>query len=120
MKKRKRNDILLIILLLIAAGLFFLAQRNSGRSGNQAVVTIDGEAYGSYTLAKEQIISINGHNTLQIQDGSASITEADCPDKLCVRQGRISRVGESIICLPNQVVITIIGEEGPEIDAVVH
>ena len=37
--------------------------------------------------------------------------EADCPDRLCVRQGAVSRVGESIICLPHELVVTVEGEE---------
>ncbi|HBE87040.1 MAG TPA: hypothetical protein DDW53_19330, partial [Lachnoclostridium sp.] len=41
----------------------------------------------------------------------ASITEASCPDKVCVRTGKIHRSGELIVCLPNRVVITIEGEE---------
>jgi hypothetical protein len=32
---------------------------------------------------------------------------ADCPDKLCIRQGIVSRSGERIVCLPNRVSITI-------------
>lgn len=50
-----------------------------------------------------------GETELRIEDGEAWIQKASCPNKLCVRQGRISRPGESIICLPNKIVITIKG-----------
>ena len=44
-----------------------------------------------------------------IRDGKADVTEADCPDKLCVLQGKISRSGQTIICLPNKTMVTIKG-----------
>lgn len=48
-------------------------------------------------------------NLLVIEGGSVRLEDADCPDRLCVRQGAISRSGESIICLPHKLVITIEG-----------
>ena len=54
-----------------------------------------------------------------IRDGGARIEEASCPDRLCVGMGVIRRAGQSIICLPNQVVVEIVGSSGlPETDAV--
>jgi hypothetical protein len=46
-------------------------------------------------------------NVLVIQDGYAYMKEADCPDGLCIHQGRIHKAGQSIVCLPNRVVVTI-------------
>ena len=54
---------------------------------------------------------------LVIENGACAITEADCPDKLCVGMGKIHYSGQSIICLPHQVVIAIVGEN-PEIDEI--
>ena len=45
------------------------------------------------------------------------MADADCPDKLCVRQGKIHRNGETITCLPNKLTVTVIDEEG-EVDLV--
>ncbi len=78
-----------------------------------------GEIEGVYSLAKDQSIEINGGtNVLKIRNGSADMTEADCPDKLCVNQKAISKNGESIICLPNKVVVTIESSEDSVFDAV--
>ena len=38
------------------------------------------------------------------------MTEADCPDKICVNTGKISKIGETIVCLPHRVVVEIQGE----------
>ena len=48
-----------------------------------------------------------GKNHLVIHDGCARIEEADCPDKLCVKQGTVSESGESVVCLPNRVVVAV-------------
>ena len=53
---------------------------------------------------------------LTIKSGKAYMSEAGCPDKVCVSQGEISRTGESIICLPNRIVVTIEGNNKSEDD----
>ena len=106
----RRDAALLAILLAIGALLFFILRINRAEGGT-AVVRVSGQQYGSYDLHTDQEIEISGKdggtNMLQIRDGKASITQASCPDLLCVRQGAVSRQGESIICLPNEVVVEI-------------
>ena len=76
---------------------------------------------GTYSLAEDQTIEINGGtNTLVIENGSASMEKADCPDQVCVRHSAISRNGESIICLPHEVVVSIEDGESSGADAVVQ
>ena len=60
-----------------------------------------------------------GYNLIEIGDGKVRVVEADCPDKLDVKQGYISKVGEVIVCLPNRLVIEIKGvSEETEIDGI--
>ncbi len=117
----KKNDWILIGIVILIAAVFFLFQTFKPKSGAQVVeITVDGEIYGTYDLDEEQTIEINGTNTLTIEDGKAQMEEADCPDLLCVHQKAISKEGESIICLPNKVVVTIRGGEETELDAVTN
>ena len=60
------------------------------------------------------------YNLLMISDGTAFVSDADCPDKLCVKQRAISRNGESIICLPHKLVIRIVAKEESRLDAVTY
>ncbi len=53
---------------------------------------------------------------MEIKDGQADITKAYCPDKICVDQRPVSRQGESLVCLPNKVVVEIENGGEPEID----
>ena len=58
-----------------------------------------------------------GYNLIEIGDGEVKVIDADCPDKLDVKQGSISKVGEIIVCLPNRMVIELKGiDNNREID----
>lgn len=63
-----------------------------------------------------------GYNLVEIDDEKVRVIEADCPDKIDVKQGYISRIGETIVCLPNKMVVEIKGleEENTEIDIMNH
>ncbi len=92
------------------------------KGGEWVVVTVSGERYAVLPLDEDREITIPGENGLDnllvIRDGYADIAEADCPDKICVHQRKIHYKGETIVCLPNRVVISIEGGEEGEVDAV--
>lgn len=117
----KKNDFILIAAILLVAGAVFLLYQSFEEQGSGFVkVTVDGELYGTYSLEKNQEIKINDTNHLLIQDGQADVTWADCPDKICVNQKAISASKESIICLPNQVIVEIVGGKDSQLDAVTN
>ena len=111
---------------LLAAGITGLAlmilafQILTGKTDHaQVVVSIDGNPYGTYDLNTDQTVNINESNQIRIQDRTVRMIEADCPDQICVNHLAISRDGESIICLPNKVVIAIeAGDTRNEIDSI--
>jgi hypothetical protein len=111
--QKSRNDIILavVIVLIAAAGLLlFVFNREQGSTVS---VKIDGTQIASYPLAEDREIPIktgdnDEHiNVLVIKDGKASISEADCPDKICVETRAVSYVGETVVCLPHKLVIEI-------------
>ena len=99
---------LLLVAAIGAVYLFFFRA-----TGNSVKVTIDGELYGSYSLSENITKDIytgkdnTNLNRLIIKDGKAYIESASCPDGICVGHRPIFRDGESIVCLPNRVVVTI-------------
>ena len=125
MVKTIRNDILFIAALLVTIALigggFFLFRPE----GSTVTVTVGGEAYGTYSLSVNTVVDIETGegelNRLVIQDGKAHVETATCPDGICSSHRPISRKGESIVCLPNRVVITVTDsnnqDEGPDIVA---
>ena len=118
----RRDLILLLVVLAIGlAGILFLYTRPAVSDG-KVEVAVDGEVVMTLPLSEDTEVTISGfdsgENLLVISDGKAEIESASCPDGVCVRHYAISRDGESIICLPNRVVVTIRGGEKGEVDAI--
>ena len=117
----KFKDVLLLIGILVLALLGMIGmQFLSVQEAERVQVTVDGEIFGVYSLHEDQEIKINDTNYLIIKDGKADMIEADCPDQICVDQKEISKTGESIVCLPNKVIVDIKGADSGELDAVTN
>lgn len=119
-KLLKVRDLLIIVLLLgLAFGAILL--RRTDNDASCAVITLDGtvtdriplEAEGSYVFP-----DIPGM-TFTVSDGAVSVTESGCKDKVCVRTGPVSHMGEAIICVPNKVAVTVEGSES-DVDVVLR
>ena len=116
-RRNNRNDIILIgaILLTAVVGLVYLFLFR-GR-GDTVKVTVDGKAYASYSLAEDRVEDIHTGesgeqlNRLVIRNGKAFVETATCRDGICSSHRPIFRDGESIVCLPNRVVITVISDK---------
>lgn len=116
-----KRDLVIITGFLVFAVVLFLVSAFVNRiPGDRVIVEVDGKEAVCFPLSENTEYVIKGvhfTNTLVIRDGEAYISEAECPDKICVRHGNISKSGESIVCLPNRVVVKIAGEAA-EADAV--
>ena len=118
-RTKKRYDISLIASLLLVSLLSVGVLLLFRREGKSVRVEQDGRTVAVYSLSRNGEYPLNGGtNILVIQDGAAYIREADCPDKTCVRAGRLTHVGESAVCLPNRVSVTVIGEDANGVDLV--
>ena len=120
-KKKYTRDLILVgALLLLALLLFFLVRNGQDRAtgtGAVAVVTVDGAEVGRYPLNKSGTFPLNnGSNILVVENGEAWVSEANCPDKVCMGMGKISRNGEFIACLPNRLIVVVEGGEPALVD----
>lgn len=120
----KRNDIILLVGILVLSALLFglFRLRQTSETGTYAVVSVKGKEYGRYLLSENQVCEIAGPlgmNRLIIKDGKVWMEEAVCPDHYCIKQGDISNTGEQIICLPNGIIVEVIGGEENGLDAIV-
>ena len=123
--RKFRNDVIFIVALLLIVMLAGLAIYVLRGEGNAVTVTVDGKPLATYSLSEDRTVEIRTGkdeeelNLLIIKDGKAYVETATCPDGICAAHKPISRDGESIVCLPHKVVITVTtgGEEGPDIVA---
>ena len=113
-------DLAVILGLLLLAGILYLLLNVNRPEGGVAVVRVNGVVTERHPLNADGTFPLNGgSNILVIQDGQAWLSEADCPDKLCVKQGRIHYSGQVITCLPNRLTVTVEGGESDGVDLVV-
>lgn len=103
-----------VVLLALALGARpFLQARQS--SALTVLVSIDGTevertALDSYCAAGTHTYESRGYTlTVQAADGRVCVAESDCPNQDCVHTGAISRAGQSIVCLPGRVAVTLVG-----------
>lgn len=82
--------------------------------GEQVVISQDNREIYRLDINKDQELRIDspdgGYNVIRVQDGQVSVTEADCPDQVCVRQGEVSDDAVPIVCLPHKLVIEVTAE----------
>lgn len=122
--RKYKNDIILIAVLILAvsvAGILYYLCRGEG---DAVTVTVDGNVFGTYSLAEDRTVEIRTGedgkeiNLLVIENGEARVVEASCPDGICAAHKPISRNGESIVCLPHRVVVTVRTSESDEPDVI--
>ncbi len=124
-KKSIRLDIIIIALFLAVGVIIALVLFLGQHKGATVKVSVDGNTIKTFPLDTDTTYEIHGidggTNLLVIKDKKAYIEEASCPDGLCINMGKIESSGQSIVCLPNRVVVSIEGEDGQEplIDQVV-
>ncbi len=119
-RKKLIRDLVLAGSLLLAAVILLLVINGSRESGGVAVVRVDGVETERLPLSVNGTFPLNGgSNILIIQDGQAWMSEANCPDLICVRQGKIHYSGQVITCLPNRLTVTIEGGESGGVDLIV-
>lgn len=117
--KKYRLDIIVIAAILLVSLLLVLAVFLARKEGAVAVVEIGGEVVGEYPLSRDGVFPLNGGtNVLVIEEGTAYLNYSNCPDHTCELTGKIRYVGQSIVCLPNRVAITVTGEAKDGVDLV--
>jgi hypothetical protein len=120
----KRNDLILLGAVILLGLAVILFMNISKTDGSQVRITVDGKEYKTLPLNKDTTFTVeleNGEwNTFVIKDGYVDMIEASCPDMLCVKSSDIHFNHDTIVCLPNKVVLEVINAEDNEVDAVAN
>lgn len=112
----KKWDLIIITVLLCLSfipELIFGIMMSKKYNETYAEITLDGQPYKKVFLSahrgenKINIKTAYGYNIIEIKDSSISIIDADCPDKICIKSGSISKPGELLVCLPHKLMIEI-------------
>ena len=114
----KAKVIVLLLVAAVAVSAAVLLLRNGSAPSAAARITRDGVLLEEIDLDRVDepytfvLEDGSGRNTVQVEQGRIRISEADCPDQVCVNRGWISDGTVPIICLPHKLIIEIVGDEG--------
>ena len=97
---KKKDLIMIAAILAVALALWAVCFSCGNMTDGSIRITVNGQEYGTYSLAEDQVIAIGDTNVCEIKDGKVKMTEADCPDHLCIRQKAVGSSGGTIVCLP--------------------
>ena len=114
---RKKDFILIFVVSLIIAGAFGVNYFVNTKNVDSIEIYMDNKLYKTYDINDKEEIKIKskeGYNIVKIHDKGVEIIEASCTDKVCIHQGFITKLSESIVCLPNKVHIKITTEDNHE------
>ena len=134
MKQYIRKADIILFIVLVAIGLAASAALSMSRAdagdGAKVIIESGGDLYATYSLYEDRTLVVpapkqnmldapapdpddpacaqyDHYNVVDIHDGTVSVTEASCKNQVCVKHGSISRSGETIVCLPNRLVVRI-------------
>lgn len=115
---RKGDLIAAAVIAVVCVALFLGLYVFNSNTGSYVQIEKNGSVIATLPLDEDTVYNIETNskitNTVEIKDGEASVTYADCPDQICVNHAPVSLAGESIICLPNEVVVSVVGSDGNE------
>ena len=101
----RKGDIVIIAAVLVLA-VFSAAFAFSRGGGETVTVKADNKTVYTGSLYYDRTVKLDG-NTVVIENGSVYVSDADCKNQICVNHSPITKKGESIICLPNKVIVEI-------------
>lgn len=115
----KKYIIALAALLVIAAAgiAVWFVMKNAERDNPTAEIIQDGKLLRTVPLSENTEFIIEcagGYNTVMVKDGAVMISDADCPDRICVKTGSISGGAVPIVCLPHRLEIRVVNGDGPD------
>ena len=102
----KKGDIILFFAIIVISVALIIGIFLFNKEGEVAVIKEDNQILGKFPLNQDAEISLE-HNTVTIKNNEVFVSSADCPDKVCFKTNPINKRGETIICLPNKVIIEI-------------
>lgn len=116
MKLLQKRDLILAAVILMAAAAAFGFNYYSRRTpASTAQVSVEGKVIEVLDLSKDTEVTVTssngGTNHLMVKDGEIWCSQASCPDKVCVHQGKKHLSSDTIVCLPNQMIVTITGQD---------
>ncbi len=119
---KKADIVLIIILLLISLSITLFFHFNKSNQKLMAHVYNNGVlVYTFKDLSKDETYTTQGTNgevVIEVKDGKVRIVKETSPLNICSKQGWSNSPAKPLVCLPNKVVVEIVGKNNDDIDAI--
>ena len=102
----KRSDIIIFAAVIAAAAAIFGIFRLNESNGTSVLITENNQTVYKGSIHTDKTVKLSG-NTVVIKNGYATVSKADCKNQICVNHKKISKKGETMVCLPNKVIVEI-------------
>ncbi|WP_169746170.1 NusG domain II-containing protein [Kosmotoga pacifica] len=103
-----------MILFALLVGIILVMFTRVSYIATEADIYVDGKAYMKIDISKDATYNVADHMVVEVFNGKIRVKESDCPEKLCVKQGWVSSPEIPIVCLPNKIIIKIVGTTSDE------
>jgi len=117
----KIGDKIVIGMLSISIVLSFFVYRVLQTQGRIVSISVDGREAYQLSLGVNREVIVQGplgETCIRIENGNVYVSRAPCPQKICMKMGKISRSGEVIICIPNKILVRVENGEKPKLDGI--
>lgn len=116
----KRGDVVIIAAVAVISFAMLAMQVSlPGGDGKLYAVIFCGESRERYPLDENRTVILKNNSytlTVEIKDGYAKVTAADCPDRVCMNTAPVSSVGGYIACVPAKTLVKIVKDGGGDVD----
>jgi len=114
------DKILIVFFVLINALLF--AKMGVGTAGDWVVIEVNQREVSRHRLSENRVVRVKGKlgiTEVEIANGKARIRHSPCKNKICIKAGDIQYADRLIACIPNRIIVRVIGEKQRGVDAIV-
>jgi len=111
----------LVLYVLLGVGIVLALTGARGATGSSVVIEGPDGFERFVPLASSDTVRVPGplgETVVEVRDGAARVTESPCPHGLCLRMGEARSPGQSVVCVPNRVVVTVAGDGPAATDAI--
>lgn len=119
---KTRVWVLLIVALAAVCAVLLVVRHTQQQTGDQVCIYQDGTLVQTLPLSENKTLTFQtdsgGYNIVVIENGAVRISEASCPDQICVKHGPTTQTADPIVCLPNKLVVKIIAQGESTVDGV--
>ena len=115
------GDKILVVFILNLGIISLIALNHLRQPGDFVTIEVNGQVIHQLDLNISQEVTVKGpigETKIKINQNSARVVHSDCPEKICVKTGKIHLAGEMIVCVPNKVVVKITGKQKNQFDVI--